>query len=136
MPVVAACLYRNGERLRGVTIEERIHCPDDRSQFVWIGMRDPTAQEMEQLHLHYDLHPLAVEDALKANQLPKVDVYCDQLFVMARTAHYAGSVLHYGETPIFVGHSHIISVRYGSTRSHTRCAISLKLPLLLGQGVD
>jgi magnesium transporter len=75
MPVVAAYLYRNGERLRRVTIEERIHCPDDRSQFVWIGMCDPTAQEMEQLHLHYNLHPLAVEDALKANQLPKVGLW-------------------------------------------------------------
>jgi hypothetical protein len=42
--------------------------------------------ELEQLEKNYGLHPLAIEDALKANQLPKVDVYGDQLFVMTRDA--------------------------------------------------
>ncbi|NIJ64253.1 magnesium transporter [Sphingomonas leidyi] len=137
MPVVAAFLYRNGERVREVAIEERINCPTDRSEFVWIGMCDPTAEEMEQLRAHYDLHPLAVEDALKADQLPKVDVYGGQLFIIARTAQYEGSAIAYGETAIFVGHSHIISVRYGSARSHTPLRDQLEAaPSLLGQGVD
>jgi magnesium transporter len=137
MPVVAAFLYRNGERVREVAIEERINCPTDRSEFVWIGMCDPTVEEMEQLRVHYDLHPLAVEDALKADQLPKVDVYGDQLFIIACTAQYEGLAIAYGETAIFVGHSHIISVRYGSGRSHTPLRDQLEAaPSLLGQGVD
>ena len=85
----------------------------------------------------YDLHPLAVEDAIKADQLPKIDVYDDQLFVVARTAHLMEDHIDYGETAIFVGHSHIISVRHGSTRAHTALREQLeKSPRLLMHGVD
>ncbi len=137
MTVVAAYLYRNGQRVREMAIEERIDCPADRSEFVWIGMCDPTPAEMEELRLHYDLHPLAIEDALKADQLPKVDIYGDQLFIVARTARFDGRTIDYGETSIFVGHSHIISVRHGSARSHTALRDSLEAaPSLLALGVD
>src|SRR5436190_10318015 len=114
MTVVAAYLYRDGHRIRPISIDEKTDCRDEKSEFVWIGIADPTHEEMESLAACYDLHPLAVEDALKANQLPKVEVYDDQLFVVARTAHLEGDHIDYGETAIFVGHSHIISVRHGS----------------------
>jgi magnesium transporter len=137
MPVVAAYLYRNGERVRPISIEEKVDCADDKSEFVWIGIADPTEEEMHSLAASYNLHPLAVEDALKANQLPKIDVYDDQLFVVARTAHLEGEHIDYGETAIFVGHSHIISVRHGSTRAHTALREQLeKSPRLLMHGVD
>ena len=85
----------------------------------------------------YDLHPLAVEDAIKADQLPKIDVYDDQLFVVARTARMMEDHIDYGETAIFVGHSHIISVRHGSTRAHTALREQLESsPRLLMHGVD
>jgi magnesium transporter len=58
---------------------------------------------------NYGLHPLAIEDALKANQLPKVDVYGDQLFMMTRTAHLERDHIPYGETAIFVGKKFIIT---------------------------
>jgi magnesium transporter len=86
MTVVAAYLYRNGERVREVEIDERVSSPRDRSEFVWIGICDPTAEEMRSLQEKYRLHRLVVEDALKADQLPKIDIYGDQLFVVARTA--------------------------------------------------
>ena len=74
---------------------------------------------------------------IKANQLPKIDVYDDQLFVVARTAHLMDDHIDYGETAIFVGHSHIISVRHGSTRAHTALREQLeKSPRLLMHGVD
>ncbi|WP_439595139.1 magnesium and cobalt transport protein CorA [Falsiroseomonas sp.] len=137
MTVVAACLYRHGKRVREVSIDEKVDCPADKSEFVWIGICDPTADEMRTLKEQYDLHPLAVEDAVKANQLPKVDVYGEQLFVVARTAQLEGDRLDYGETAIFVGHSHIISVRHGSARSHKALRAQLEAaPTLLIQGVD
>ena len=117
MTVVAAYLYRHGKRVREVAIDEKIECPQDKSEFVWIGIANPTIEELRTLQEHYDLHPLAVEDALKADQLPKVDVYGDQLFVVARTAHLEQGVIAYGETAMFVGHSHIISVRHVSART-------------------
>ena len=119
MTVVASYLYRDGHRVREVAIDEKVDSAERKSEFVWIGIADPTEQEMHSLANCYDLHPLAVEDAIKADQLPKIDVYDDQLFVVARTARLAGDHIDYGETAIFVGHSHIISVRHGSTRAHT-----------------
>ncbi|GGE93891.1 magnesium and cobalt transport protein CorA [Sphingomonas prati] len=137
MTVVAAYLYRNGKRVREVSIDEKVDCPADKSEFVWIGLCDPTDAEMQTLKQHYDLHPLAIEDAVNANQLPKVDVYGDQLFVVARTAALDGDTIDYGETAIFVGHSHIISVRHGSARSHKVLRQQLEAaPSLLIHGVD
>jgi len=137
MTVVAAYLYSHGKRVRAVEINERIHCPDDKSQFVWIGLVDPTPEELGTLKEAYGLHPLAVEDAAKGDQLPKLDVYGDQLFVVARTAALEDARMTYGETAIFVGHSHLISVRHGSSRGHSALRAQLEAsPLLLAQGVD
>ena len=137
MTVVAAYLYRDGHRIREVSLDEKVDCAERKSEFVWIGIADPTEEEMHKLANCYGLHPLAIEDALKANQLPKIDVYDDQLFVVARTAHLTDDHIDYGETAIFVGHSHIISVRHGSTRAHTALREQLeKSPRLLVHGVD
>lgn len=137
MTVVAAYLYRSGKRVREIGIDAKVDCPTDRSEFVWIGICDPTDEEMRTLKEQYGLHPLAVEDAVNAKQLPKVDIYGDQLFVVARTANLDGDKIEYGETAIFVGHSHIISVRHGSARSHRALRDQLEAaPTLLVHGVD
>lgn len=137
MTVVAAYLYRHGKRVREVSIDEKIDRDDDKSEFVWIGIANPTEEELRTLQQHYDLHPLAVEDALKADQLPKVDIYDDQLFVVARTAHLEAGEIAYGETAMFVGHSHIISVRHVSARTHRALRDQLEAaPTLLMHGVD
>jgi magnesium transporter len=137
MAVVAAYLYRDGARVRSVSIEDKADCAKDKSEFVWIGIADPTTEEMRALQECYDLHPLAVEDAIVADQLPKVDVYDDQLFVVARTARLIGETIEYGETAIFVGHSHLITVRHGSERAHTALREQLeKAPKLLMHGTD
>ncbi|MEA3067678.1 MAG: magnesium transporter [Sphingomonadales bacterium] len=137
MAVVAAYLYRDGARVRSVAIDEKCDCAADKSEFVWIGIADPTAEEMQALQECYGLHPLATEDAMNADQLPKVDVYGDQLFVVARTARLHGETIEYGETAIFVGRDHIITVRHGSDRAHTALREQLeKAPTLLMHGTD
>jgi magnesium transporter len=137
MSVVAAFFYQNGRRVRPVAIDEPTPCVGDKSEFVWIGLLDPSEQELRVLQDKYGLHPLAVEDAFKAHQLPKVDVYGDQLFVVARTAYLEQDQIHYGETAAFVGKHHIITVRHGSTRAHSELRSYLEAaPALLSQGVD
>ena len=137
MSVVAAFLYQNGRRVRPVTIDERIDCPEDKSQFVWIGLVDPTIEELRTLQESYGLHPLAIEDAAKGDQLPKLDVYGDQLFVVVRTAWLDEGNIRYGETAVFLGHSHLISVRRTSSRAHAALRAQLEAsPALLSQGVD
>ncbi|GAA4712898.1 magnesium and cobalt transport protein CorA [Sphingomonas lutea] len=104
---------------------------------MWIGLEDPTEEELGKVQERYGLHPLAVEDAAHAHQLPKVEVYGEQLFVVARTAALKDDRIEYGETAIFVGHNHIISVRHGSARPHTELRKRLEsAPVLLAHGVD
>ncbi len=137
MSIVAANLYRHGKLVGPVSPEEPVRCAADRSEFVWIGLFEPTEAELRQLQENYGLHPLAVEDALTAHQLPKVDVYGDQLFVVARTAHLADDRIAYGETSIFVSETFVISVRHGSARAHSDLRHQLEAsPALLQHGVD
>ncbi len=136
MSLVAATLYRHGKPVCPVSIDSPPPI-EDPSDFVWIGLFEPGEAELRQLQEAYGLHPLAVEDALKAHQLPKVDVFGDQLFVVARTAHLEGDTIAYGETAIFLGRHHIITVRHGSARAHSQLRAQLEAaPLLLGHGVD
>lgn len=136
MSVVAAYLYRNGQKVGPVTLDEPVPCAD-RSEFVWIGLFEPTPDELRKLQENYDLHPLAIEDAFKAHQLPKIDVYGDQLFVVARTARLEGERIAYGETAIFLSQDHVITVRHGSARAHTELRHQLEAaPSLLSHGVD
>jgi magnesium transporter len=59
MTVVAAYLYRHGRRIREVSIDEKVDCPSDKSEFVWIGICDPTDDEMRTLKEQYDLRWLS-----------------------------------------------------------------------------
>ena len=87
--------------------------------FDWVGVADPTAAEMDVLRRQFALHPLAVEDALNPDQLPKVEVYGQQLFIVTRTAAIEeGEKIAYGQTAIFLARDFIVSVRFGSARAH------------------
>lgn len=136
MSVVAAYLYRQGRVAEPLSLDQAPHIVSD-TDFAWIGLFEPSEAELRTLQQNYGLHPLAVEDALKAHQLPKVEVFGDQLFVVARTAHLEGDVIAYGETAIFVGDNHVITVRHGSARAHTALRAQLEAaPSLLSHGVD
>jgi magnesium transporter len=125
MSVVASYLYRDGKRVSEMPID-CVHDPVGNDEFVWIGLVEPTEQELQLLQTNFALHPLAVEDALHSHQIPKVDVYGDQLFVVARTAHLEDGEIAYGETSMFVGRNYIISVRHGSARAHTQLRAQLE----------
>ena len=136
MSVVAAFKYRAGERAQAIDLADRkIDIGDD--EFVWIGVADPTEEELLVLQERFNLHPLAIEDAHKAHQLPKVEVYGDQLFVVATTAAFRDDAISYGETAVFVGKKHIITVRHGSARDHGMLRAQLEASSkLLAHGVD
>ncbi len=88
--------------------------------FDWIGLCDPAPEEMERVGRQFSLHPLAIEDALNPRQLPKIDIYGRQLFVVARTAMPGPGEdeITYGQTAFFLGERFIVSVRMGSARAH------------------
>lgn len=136
MSVVAAVVYRNGHRVRPAALSEG-GLKLARGEFVWIGLLEPKEPELRTLQRRFGLHPLAVEDALSAHQLPKVEVYGGELFVVARTAQMVEGRIQYGETHVFLGPNHIVTVRHGSARAHTEVRAQLELsPALLKHGPD
>ncbi|MCG2664534.1 magnesium and cobalt transport protein CorA [Brevundimonas sp.] len=136
MSVVASYVYREGQRVRAAPLTEK-GLTMKPGEFVWIGLHEPTDAEFDVLVKRFHLHPLAVEDALSAHQMPKVEVYGHELFVVARTAEKVDDVIRYGETHVFVGTDHVISIRHGSARSHTALRAQLEAsPEQLRAGPD
>jgi magnesium transporter len=118
MTIIASYIYRDGKRAEEIPLAtERF--ATKATEFAWIGLAEPTAEEMAKLKSKFDLHPLSVDGALNGRQVPKVDVYGDQLFVVAKTAHLEGDKIAYRETGIFVSRHHVVTVRHGSARTHT-----------------
>jgi magnesium transporter len=83
--------------------------------FVWIGLLEPTEEEFEAVRREFGLHELAVEDAIKAHQRPKLERYGDSVLVVLKTARYVDKeeVVEIGEILIFLGLGFIVVVRHG-----------------------
>jgi magnesium transporter len=117
--IVDNALYRKGVR---VPVESEIsdlaavrqRCgPDD---FVWVGLHEPEQSELNEVAEIFGLHPLAVEDAVKAHQRPKLERYDDSLFLILKTLWYVDEedAVETGEINMFVGSDFVITVRHGS----------------------
>lgn len=136
MTVVASYVYKDGKRVREAPLtDEGLRL--GRDEYVWIGLFEPTDEEFDVLVRRFHLHPLAVEDALAAHQLPKIEIYGSDLFIVARTAQSAGDRIAYGETHILVGPQYVITTRHGSARAHTQLRAQLEAsPIQLQHGTD
>jgi magnesium transporter len=136
--VVTCAAYADGRRIADVALEDISEVlKDDAARFVWIGLHAPDEPLLRRVQVEFGLHDLAIEDALRAHQRPKLERYDDSLFLVMRTARMASDTrrLEFGETHIFVGARYVVSVRHGSTLSYAgvraRCEAT---PALLAQG--
>ncbi|MGW0735850.1 magnesium and cobalt transport protein CorA [Streptomyces sp. NPDC002851] len=94
---------------------------EDGAGFVWIGLHEPSSDELAELAEPFGLHPLAVEDAVQAHQRPKVEPYDGTLFAVFKTVCYVehdeltatSEVVDTGEIMVFTGRDFVITVRHG-----------------------
>jgi magnesium transporter len=116
--VVQAALYRDGVRVSSPAslAETYRELRDEPDGMAWIGLARPTESELHSLAAEFDLHPLAVEDAMEAHQRPKLERYGDTLFVVLRAARYldAPEEVDFGELHVFVGPDFVITVRHSA----------------------
>jgi magnesium transporter len=135
--VVAAGVYCGGRRVANIAIEEAGEWARRPGHVVWIGLLEPSNDLLRQVQAQFDLHDLAIEDAGKAHQRPKIDQYGDALFIVARTADLVQGRIDFGETHLFVGRGYVVSVRHGASTSYTavreRCEAR---PTALSHGED
>jgi magnesium transporter len=83
--------------------------------FAWIGLYEPTEDEFEAVAREFELHPLAVEDAVHAHQRPKLERYGECLFLVLKTAHYndEAEAVEFAEIQLLAGDSFLVTVRHG-----------------------
>jgi magnesium transporter len=121
--VVDCGVYTAGRRLPGQFSPDEalgLACSQDDS-FVWLGLHEPSEAEMAAIAHTYGLHELAVEDAVKAEQRPKLEQFGSVHFLVMRTARYVphreltetSQVVETGQMMIFVGDRFVITVRHG-----------------------
>ncbi len=116
--IVDNALYRQGVRVpldgeAGSLGGERVPCGE--GDFQWVGIHDPSPEELEQIASRFSLHPLAVEDAGDSHQRPKVERYGDTLFLVLKTLWYVDELdaVETGEINLFVGPDFVVTVRHG-----------------------
>ncbi|MFE9237893.1 magnesium/cobalt transporter CorA [Streptomyces sp. NPDC006856] len=115
--IVDCAIYRDGRRIeRPEDFSEALdEARDALDAFLWIGLHEPTEAEFDRVRDEFGLHPLAVEDALRAHQRPKLEVYDDSLFVVLKPIVYepASDTVSADELMVFVGDSFVVTVRHG-----------------------
>jgi magnesium transporter len=128
--VVASAAYAGGRRVAEIPIEDAGEWSRKPGHLVWIGLHEPDLNLLRLLQKEFNLHELAIEDALKAHQRPKLEQYGDAMFIVARTAQMLDGRIAFGETHLFAGKGYVVSVRHGASTSYApvreRCEAAQK----------
>jgi magnesium transporter len=113
--IVDSAIYVDGRRSSSCPLDEIRETCRERDGFVWIGLYEPTREEFDTVAGEFGLHELAVKEALKVHQRPKIEHYGEILFVVLKVARYVEEreEVEFGEVHVFVGQDYVVTVRYG-----------------------
>jgi magnesium transporter len=104
--------YEDGTKLADCPLDEISEYLKRPGCFVWVALKDATADELSKMQEEFGLHDLAVEDARHGHQRPKIEEYDDTLFAVLHTVELAeDGEVKVGEVDIFVGSNFVLSVR-------------------------
>jgi magnesium transporter len=114
--IVDRAIYCEGRRsAESVELSQMGEACRDGGGIAWIGLYRPTEEEFAAVAREFDLHELAVEDAVHAHQRPKLERYGDTLFCVLRPARYVdeSETVEFGELHVFAGPRFVITIRHG-----------------------
>ncbi|MGC5165772.1 magnesium and cobalt transport protein CorA [Luteimicrobium sp. DT211] len=121
--IVDSAIYVQGRRVATpATLADTfraLRAEDD--AMAWIGLYRPSESDLTRLAVEFDLHELAVEDAIVAHQRPKLERYGNTLFVVLRAARYVDATeqVEFGELHVFVGPDFVVTVRHAESPNLT-----------------
>jgi magnesium transporter len=118
--ILDCAVYEGGRRRAGdlALADASAFCSRE-GAFVWLGMYEPTEEEFDAVQREFELHELAVEDAVDAHQRPKLELYGDTLFMVLKTLRFvpealgSGMDVETGEIMVFANAGFLITVRHG-----------------------
>ncbi|NMG34306.1 magnesium/cobalt transporter CorA [Azoarcus sp. TTM-91] len=127
--------YQHGHKLADLEVEQISDYLAKPDCFVWVALKDATAEELATMKHEFNLHELAIEDAAHGHQRPKIEEYGDEVFAVMHLVEEHEGQLHVGEVDVFVGPNYILSVRSGSKQDflgvRARCE---REPKMLARG--
>ena len=113
--IVDSAIYVDGRRSAPYPLEEIHEACRAKGGFAWIGLYEPTEEEFDAVAGEFGLHELAIKDAAKPHQRPKVERYGETFFVVLKAARYLEEkeAVEFGEIHAFVGPDFVVTMRYG-----------------------
>ncbi len=134
--IINCAAYAGGQKIADIKLSNVHDALKEKGKFVWIGLYEPSEALLSKVQAAFNLHDLAIEDAHRAHQRPKIELYGDSIFIVLRTAQMNQERhIEFGETHFFVGNNFIVSIRHGSSVPYTevrsRCET---MPELLEKG--
>lgn len=140
MTIIDNAVYVDGVRhAEPKSLEQTFETLAHHGGMAWIGLYRPTAEEMAAVAAEFNLHALAVEDAISAHQRPKMERYEDNLFTVLRPARYLdeSETVEFGELHIFTGRNFVVTVRHAEMAGVARVRKRLEArPDLLRHGPE
>jgi magnesium transporter len=127
--------YQDGQKLADVDVADISDWLVKPNCFIWVAMRDASMDELLKMQEEFVLHPLAIEDAARGHQRPKIEEYGETVFIVMQLLEMHDDDVQVGEVAVFVGRNFVLSVRRGSQQNflgvRERCE---REPELLKQG--
>lgn len=114
--LINSAVYEDGRIVAEPGLEGVSEALESQHGFVWIALKDPSDAELQQLQDELNLPPLAVEDARKGHQRPKLEEYGDMLFAAMHLLENGPEGVEVGEVHVFVGPRFVVSVRHRSAQ--------------------
>src|SRR5665647_2239861 len=140
MAIVENAVYVKGLRTANpASLDETYEVLRERQGMAWIGLYRPDEAELRSVAQEFELHHLAIDDAISAHQRPKLDRYGDTLFVVLRPARYLDDVekVEFGELHVFVGPAFVVTVRHAESPDLAKVRRRLEdKPALLSLGPE
>ena len=115
--IVDVALYQDGQRVEaGHDISDMVELACKSGGFVWLGLAEPTQAEFDMVVGELNFHPLAVEDAINANQRAKIEDYEGLTFFVLKTVFFdeEQQEITTGELLCFISGHFIVIVRHGA----------------------
>jgi len=118
MTVIDNAVYVDGRRrAEPESLEQTYELLAAEGGMAWIGLYRPDEAEIASIAREFDIHPLAVDDTIKAHQRPKLERYGDVLFTVLRPARYVDEEerVEFGEVHVFTGPDFVVTVRHAES---------------------
>src|SRR5688572_29042654 len=110
--LVNCIAYQDGKKLADIPVKDISVYLAKPGCFVWVALKDPSTEELEEMREEFGLHELAVEDARVGHQRPKIEEYADSIFAVLHLPQLRGEDVDVGELHLFAGRNYVLSIRH------------------------